>query len=569
MSVSARLRITAGDQGGTINSTADRYPTTVTVLDGLTVTWGRESVVSHPDPSSMTATIALVDTVPDWLRVGALATVTAVAQSEEQQRSYMELLPWRARLDAGWHQQVTPDPPVATAGHRPVFDLAGADSQTGWFIAPGVQPPSYISEPTQWAANAKTTAGAPVTFTITVPRLTGATVRVVPLAYRRPGGPYTIATDTAIELSPATYQADTTEYTGTWTPEESGLYVGAHLRIQLHTAPAWTAIPRERTWKAAPGAWADAGCRATVTNIHVTGTSGHATMRDVEVFTGRVQSLRIDWSDTLARPTARITAVDRIADLNGTYIGDTPWPEESWKLRAKRILTQALGFSSSMEGDVSTWLGTMRPRDVDHRSAGELMRNTLASVAATIYPISWTKWRIIPFIYKGSDQSITIPGSAILRDGVQVSTDESANISTIQATYFTVTYDEKKKVKDIVERTVTRKTTPANDAPPRSIKVKTELARLSEASELTRTIGTYMNANQWVISDLSVKHDRISEDALMRLLSTVERIAQQVLLTGLPRWFPAPKVRGIVIGGSLTMRRGHWTPTIRVAKTPL
>lgn len=569
MSVSASLRITAGGLGGTINSAADKYPSTVTVLDGLTVTWGRDSVVSHPDPSTVTATIALVDTVPAWLRVGALATVTAVAQSEEHQRSYMELLPWRARLGAGWHQQVTPDPPGATAGHRPVFDLAGADSQAEWFIAPGVQPPSYISEPTQWAANAKTTAGVPVTFTITVPRLTGATVRVVPLAYRRPGGPYTPAPDTAIELSPATHQADTAEYTGTWTPEESGLYVGAHLRIQLHTAPAWTAIPRERTWQAAPGTWADAGCRATVTDVRVAGTSGHATMRDVEVFTGRVQSLRVEWSDALARPIARITAVDKLSDLNGTYIGDTPWGEESWKPRARRILALALGSADTMEGDADTWLGTMRPRDVDHRSAGELMRNTLASIAATIYPISWNKWRVIPFIYRGSDQSITIPGSAILRDSVQVSTDASANISTIQVTYFNVTYDEKKKVKDVVERTTTRKTAPTNDAPPRSVKVKTELSRSSEAAELARLIGTYMSANHWVISDLSVVHDQISEDALMRLLSAVERIAQQVLLTGLPKWFPAAKMRGIVIGGHLTMRHGHWTPTLRVANTPL
>jgi hypothetical protein len=560
MSVGARLRIAAGGLGGTINSTADAYPSTVTVLDNLTVTWGRESVVSHPDPSTVTAAIALVDTVPDWLRVGALATVTAVAQSEEHQRSYMELLPWRAHVGTGWHQQVTPDPPGATAGHRPVFDLAGADSQTEWFIAPGVQPPSYVSEPTQWAANARTIAGVPVTFTITVPRLSGATVRVVPLTYQRPGGPYTPAPDTAIELSPATYQADTDEYTGTWTPEESGLYVGAHLRIQLHTAPAWMAIPRERTWTAVPGTWADAGRRATVTNIRVVGTSGQATMRDVEVFTGRVQSLRVDWSDTLGRPIARITAVDKLADLNGTRIGDAPWREESWKLRARRILAQALGPADTMEGGADTWLGTMRPRDVDHRSAGELMRNTLGSVAATIYPISWNRWRVIPFIYKGSDQSIIIPGRAILRAGVQVGTDASANISTIRVTYFSVTYDENKKVKDVIERTTARNIAPTNDVPPRSVNVKTELARL---------VGKYMSANQWVVSGLSVVHDQISEDALMRLLSAAERIAQQVLLVGLPKWFPAAKMHGIVIGGSLTMRGGRWTPTLRVANTPL
>ena len=570
MSVSASLNIAAGGLGGTINSTADAYPSTVTVLDNLTVTWGRESVVSHPDPSTVTATIALVDTVPDWLRVGALATVTAVARTEESERSYMRLLPWRAlEPGTGWRQQVTPDPPGAWVGSLPVFAAAGGDSGIGWFVAPGVQPPSDTPETTQWAANAKTTAGTPVTFTISVPRLSGATVRVFPLTYRRPGGLYTRAPGMAIELSPEKYQADTDEYSGTWTPEESGLYIGAYLHIQLHRSPSWTAIPRERTWRAAPGTWADAGGRATVTNIRVTGTSGHAAERVVEVFTGRVQSLRVEWSDTLGRPIARITAVDKLADLNGTYIGDTPWGEESWKLRAERILRQALGPADKLEGDSGNWLGTMRPRDVDHRSAGELMRNTLGSVAATIYPISWTKWRIIPFIYKGSDQSITIPGRAIFRNSVQVSTDASANISTVQATYFTVTYDGNGKPKDIAEHTTTRKTAQTSDGPPRSVKVKTELARVSEASELARLVGKYVGANQWIVSALSVKHDRISEDALVRLLSAAERIAQQVLLTSLPKWFPAAKMRGIVIGGSLTMHGGHWTPTLRVANTPL
>lgn len=570
MSVSASLRVAMGDFGGVINAAADKYPKSVTVLDDLAVTWGRDSVVSHPDPSSMTAAIALVDQVPDWLRVGALATVNAVAQTEESQRSYMELLPWKTFQEGtGWRPQVTPDPPGATVGRRPEFTAAGADSGIGWFIAPGVQPPSDTPETTQWAANAKTTAGKPVTFTITVPELTGATVRAFPLTYRRPGGLYTRAPGMAIELSPEKYTPGTVEYSGTWTPEASGLYVGAYLHIQLHKAPAWTTIPRERTWRAAPGTWAAAGGRATVTDVHIAGTSGHVAERAVEVFTGRVQSLRVEWSERLSRPIARITAVDKLADLNGAYIGDTPWGEESWKLRAERILKQALGPADTLEGEPGNWLGTIRPRDVDHRSAGELMRNTLASCAATAFPVSWRKWRVIPFIYKGSDQSITIPGRAIRRDGVQVSTDESANVSTIQATYFDVTYDGKTgRVKDVIERTTTRKNTPANEGPHRSIKMKTELSRSNEASELTRIVGKYVNANQWVVSDLSVVHDQISEDALTRLLSATERIAQQVVLTGLPRWFPAATMRGIVIGGSLTMRHGHWTPVLRIANTP-
>ena len=152
---------------------------------------------------------------------------------------------------------------------------------------------------------------------------------------------------------------------------------------------------------------------------------------------------------------------------------------------------------------------------------------------------------------------------------MQVSTDASANISTVQATYFAVTYDGNGKPKDVAEHTTTRKTTQASDGPSRSIKVKTELARVNEASELARLVGNYVGANQWIVSALSVKHDQIGEDALVRLLSAAERIAQQVLLTGLPRWFPAAKMRGIVIGGSLTMHGGRWTPTLRVANTPL
>ena len=104
------------------------------------------------------------------------------------------------------------------------------------------------------------------------------------------------------------------------------------------------------------------------------------------MFTGRVSDMLLEHGRSHSGQrygVLTMTAAGAVAALGYRYVGDEPWPQESGAARAERILTLAeVPYLIDGAADAA-----LLPRDVDSRSAGELLGDVAASTGAAVFDL--------------------------------------------------------------------------------------------------------------------------------------------------------------------------------------
>ena len=308
-------------------------------LSGLTVTWGRDTTVDQPAPSTCSFTVAdraggrsFLDLLHTGLSVDV--TATGVDYPDPTVSTFLdpgfETDPIAA---VATNATVGASPRVVHGGAR-ALQVLPVDGTRRWTVT--LPPAPFVpagTSPGAWDTIPQTEPGQTWQVGAWVWAPAGVSVTVRPVLFVGPwqgagkagGTPTTITGTGAWVLVSAPHQA---EVAGAWV----GLEISAY-----PTGPAW--VDAVGTWAAAVGTWQDVAA-VYVDDVTVLAPAA-GTPREVLVFAGRITDVAASWDDTVRGPSVDVVAADFTADLANRDVGDDPWPAEPMADRFNRIIDLA------------------------------------------------------------------------------------------------------------------------------------------------------------------------------------------------------------------------------------
>jgi hypothetical protein len=566
-------------------------PADPTALSGLAVTWGRDSTVDQPAPS--TCVFDLLDS-PDGLAFAdILATGTEVRVTATGTVYAAPSIPTWA--DGGFeagapHAAPYPYTVVGrssrranTGAYSAVIHASTAAPPHG--VAAVLAPAAFVpagTNPGAWDGIPATATGQRWGFTAAVFAAPGSVATVRPVLFT---GPYA---DAYVVRGPVLEVAGDGAWhvlAGTFTPDLPGAWVGVQI-----TAPGASA----RTWDQAAGTWDEQAPGWTwddwrdtyADDVQVTAPTGGAPST-VLVFDGRVTDLEASWDEATGLPLLRVTAADFTAALGNVDVGDEPWTVEAMSARFARILT-ATGLPIGVQVDPSVGAIPVTARDVDRQPAGAL----LSDLAASVDGVMWSAVHQVsgPYLWV-EDQATRPPGEVLaLVGGVVVIEESSAGalaLSACDVLRDPVTMHQ--NVADVVTRAsvgwteqsvdMTEHTVDVIDAGRegdgfgvRRLGLSTQLTTAGDATTvanriLARTAQGWRAHGLTVDDGLPATDDQATETArLLELLDGTSRLALPMRLTELPGWLPnAPEVGVYLEGGRYRFEGGRWVLELTVS----
>lgn len=357
------------------------------ILENLAVQWGRSDTMSQPNPD--TCSFDVMDQLGgqafmEAYRVGRRIDVVASGEgfADPSDETFLnpdfesESVTWQATGGTATRQNrrahtglyalaLTPD----TGGTSARVLLAPAP-----FSAPGTEPDAWDAIPTTSIGQ---TWGASIDLWL--PTGASATVRGVSFT-----GPY--ANTASVGTVPHGLTGDGAWHTIAWdeTVATDGRWVG--LQVELWpTGPAWDDMPPTLTWDGVDPTWAWDDMGSVFIDAVSVLTPPTGTVRQVEVFVGRITDMSAQWDEGLGCPVVSVTALGFTADLDNRTVGDEPWPVETVDVRTNRILDVA-GLPITIDIDTSIDDMLLSWRDVDAQGATGLLQSIATSVDGVLWP---------------------------------------------------------------------------------------------------------------------------------------------------------------------------------------
>ena len=576
------------------------HPEDPVALDGLTVTWGRDTTIDQPPPASCTFTV--LDTpggarFGDRLRVGArvqvradaivypdptVPTITDPGFEARPVGSVVSCIPSNAApvtvTAAQAHtgaRSVRIDPVDAARAVRVIFppaELSPAHDPAAWDAVPRTLPGQ------SWAY------GAAVKVPTALVAVARATVR--PVVFTQPwAGSETVLGDTAAAGPPD--GAGWAVHTATVTPP-AGVWLGVAVDV-YPTGPTWDQVPPDLTWDAVDPAvtWDDLA--ATFVDDLVVLAPAEGAARAGEVFTGRVTDLTARWDDARGGTLVSVTAQDDTAELANRYVGAAPWPAEALGTRFGRVLTAA-GQQLAYTVDPSVTGVQVTYRDVDNQAAAGLLQELAQSVGGALW--SATSLTTGPYLrledvntraplqrlVMGADQvirivpapvvdqrGITLSACDVLLDPVRWQADSTDSATRVAVGWKDQAPDPVKPT----DRTETVIDTAAEAATgQRRVQISTQLAAQPDAAAVAQAVLGRLTGGGWRLSGLTYRIDpgdplTPADIALvMTILDGTTRLGLPIMLTELPDWSPAGVGGSVPLyleGGRLSNTGGAWT----------
>jgi hypothetical protein len=303
----------------------------------------------------------------------------------------------------------------------------------------------------------------------------------------------------------------------------------------------------------------------------------------VLVFDGRVTDLDAS-SATPIVGGAYIAAVcsDAAADLDNRYVGDEPWPQETLKQRATRVLDLS-GSVYSLQVDSRPAAVLVSRQDVDRRGAYGLLQDLATSAGAIVRSSVTTDGSPLVYIqdpdlrqalytlaqdpaddywdvYSSSETGYQLSADEVLQDPTHWLRDV-----TDLLTRATVGWLDPAGDPDPVERSVTVIDSAGEAAAgARAISVGSLLVSQAAATELaSKTLATHTMGGVWRSTglswDLSASEDTTAASTSLAavLLDIRRRQGVALALTDLPAWTPEGAQTSMYVeGGTYVYGRG-------------
>lgn len=545
----------------------------ITVLDGLSVKWGRSTRLDQPDPTTLTASIALPDDerardALEKIAPGRRISVTATSPEAPADADSNILLPERAwdattRLSV-WSLFLDKTPAHVLAPQRSFID--GNDN------------------PAAWNTLATVVAGQSFTTLLRMSIPPWTSVTVTPAYWKSP-----VRDDYQLDLqkyeikSAPTFQA--TDAVFAWRAPASavGTYVGLKIDVTGHGArfkdltSAFSDTPQE--WESFK--------RLSLGSLSITSTSTGA--RTATVFDGRITSAITTWDEHLSRPVLRITGADVLTTLANKVIGAEPWPTETLSTRLARIV-DATDVDLSVVADPVPGAMLLRARDVDAAGLLDLIRESATSTGAILWPSAARG--IGQFLYLEDQRNRKslytlripqtgnawtdvntrtnqLPASGLLRAGVNMCRDTTDLATEVIVRWESAILNENQELEWATHEE--RATDPERVATygARTLSISTQLTSQAEAIALAVYYLTATAPGGWTIPAITLNDalDVVPTRVLMSTLDASTRIGLPIVITDCADWIPgSPNIPVYLDGGTITREHGHWVHDLTLTR---
>lgn len=567
-----------------------------TVLEGLTIDWGRASSIDQPTPSSLAFKVVQRQGRASFLQAlatGHLVEITASAMQFAGSAPTMQdpgfeaaalgsvppVLVFNAVVQVSARQ-------VNSGAHAAMIIAQSGAEQVITVFAPA----PFSNDVTSWDDIPQTSPGQLWTVRAAVWALPGIRLVVKPALFQSPdGSAYSTLEPGVSVIGTGAWQHLTLEAF----PDTPARWMGVEVSSP-QIGPWWVQVPT--TWGNTLRAWVDQGA-AYVDDIDIEAPT-EGTERTVLVFAGRITDLEAQWLRGLADGSLQVsaTAKDFTADLANNRIGDVPWPVQPLGDRVARILTlAATGVTATVDASLAGTLVTYR--DVDSQPAAGLIQELAQSVAGVAWsavhevsgPYYWiedprNRSALLVLVQNPSTGIVSVQRSATAPDAIELTASNvledpirwGQDVSDV-ATRADVTWNEQgvddQGLPTTTERHVLVVDTDLEAAlGQRGMSVSTQLqadadAELVAATMLGRAGGTEwrLSGVEWALKyETEMTGDLIT--AALDLLDGTKRIGRPISVTNLPDWSPTGDLVGVYIeGGSYKFEDGDWDLTLTVS----
>lgn len=545
----------------------------ITVLDGLSVKWGRSTRLDQPDPTTLTASIALpgdegARDALEKIAPGRRISVTATSLEAPADTDTSIPLP-----DSAWDTGARRSGSTLFIDKNPTSVLA---PQRG-FVAENASPAAWNTLNTVVAGQSFTTR-----LHMSIPPWMS--IRITPAYWRSPArDDYQLNLQTHETPSATTFQ--TIDAVFTWRAPASavGTYVGLKIDVSGHGArfkDLTTAFNRT------PQSW-ESFKRLSLGSLSITSTSAGA--RTATVFDGRITSAITTWDERLARPILRITAADVLTTLANTVIGAEPWPTETLSTRLTRI-TSATNVDLSVIADPVPGAALLRARDVDAVGLLDLIRESATSTGAILWPSAARG--IGQFLYLEDQRNRKslytlripqtgnawtdvntrtnqLPASGLLLAGVNMCRDTTDLATEVIVRWESAILNENQELEWATHEE--RATDPERVATygARTLSISTQLTSQAEAIALAVYYLTATAPGGWTIPAITLNDalDVVPTRVLMSTLDASTRIGLPIVITDCADWIPgSPNIPVYLDGGTITREHGHWVHDLTLTR---
>ena len=545
----------------------------ITVLDALSVKWGRSTRLDQPDPTTLTASIALPDDARardalEKIAPGRRISVTATSTDAPADTDTSIPLP-----DSAWDATARLSGSTLFVEKTPARVLAPQRS----FIAGNTNPAAWNTLPTVVAGQAFT-----VRLHMTIPPFVG--VNIIPAYWRSPArDDYQLNLQTHETKSDTAFQTIDTVFTWSAPKSAIGTYVGLKIDVTGHGA-RFKDLPS--AFSDTPQKW-ESFTRLSLGSLSITSASQGA--RTATVFDGRITSAITTWDERLSRPVLRITGADILTTLANKVIGAEPWPTETLSNRLTRIVA-ATDVGLSVVADPVPGAMLLRARDVDAAGLLDLIRESATSTGAILWPSAARG--VGQFLYLEDQRNRKslytlripqtgnawtdvntranqLPASGLLRDGVNMCRDTTDLATEVIVRWESAILNEKQELEWTTHEE--RATDPERVATygARTLSISTQLTSQAEASALAFYYLTATAPGGWTIPAITLNDalDVVPTRVLMSTLDASTRIGLPIVITGCANWIPgSPNIPVYLDGGTITREHGHWVHDLTLTR---
>ena len=542
------------------------------VLDGVTITFGRQNQLDHPEIGTLKATIRC-----ETIQAAKQAHKIRPGQSCDLKAAWQlsHTTPKTQVIKDGWITPYLTDSGQATgwsewAGNYYIADNCwvgtgpwGTGNPQAWrYLADRVEPGSIIEIDLTITAppHAPSPPQARLTYTYN-PEATGATV---------------LASDP--EIKPEHLEGNI------WHIKGQAAIPGEGYPILYLYAPAtaWMDFPESETWDTIPNpSWRIWGTWKVGTTLKLSATSRAS--QAVYVFSGVITSQQIKGLPG-GKSEITLTAADHLHPLNAAKIAAPRRPAEPLEDRMQWVLDQTANYLADAgytplglipQSHINPVLESI---DVDARPALELINQAATSAALTAWPVvsQGGDWAIfledadtrpaISYITldaagqvrteKIYTNCLIVDGSQIPLEGVQITKD-----GEVSATQCEVSYPVEKTDPQTGQVSYETATTLTGEIGPAGIKIDTWLKNKADATETGYRWLRRVERGDWKISGIRIDTARLSGDTSAgQLIDILYRIGQQLVIYSMPAWIPGASSieRFCIEGGTLTAHKTGW-----------
>ena len=562
--------------------TADEFlASTPTVLTGLSVTWGRSTVVDQPDVSTCSFTVGDIGGDADFLsllHVGHIVDVYAGAAVSGGTD------PVDVTVDGSFETSALADR-IRVSGGTATLDTGNPYDgnravrlSTQASVRVVIPPGPFSTSPTAWNTIPKAMPGQPWILSAMVQLGSAMRATLQPVLFTSPAQSDGTPVGNPVGLPGAS--TDYQQIQAPWTADQEG-WLGAVLTITgvvrwLDLVGPWTA--QNWTWIGAGGVLLDL--------FQV--LAPPQAFEQVLTFSGRITDLEASGPD--GRVEVAVTASDRQADLGNDYIGDNPWLRQTIATRIHRITALA---ATPVTVTVDAWIGGRFVTwvDIDSQAVAGLLSDLATSADGVMWSTfvanrGFALWMEDPAQRQSMATLALSPTSGLIvitgatRPGVGVAVtacnliggdvrwrqDVGDVLSIVDVTWLQQLVDDDGTPNPTETHVVLTDAGAVATYGQRRLGYTTQLTDSADANTIATRLMARSRSLGWRVAgmtwDTEIPKEFSDDDrsTALAILNGSKRIGLPIVVTDLPAWTPGGASAPCYLeGGTYTFDGGRWT----------